>query len=185
MNFLKKYILVLFITFLPLISLSQDEQGQQSFRYRVPEREVHSPHRATMYSAVLPGLGQAYNKKYWKIPVIYGLAGTFVYLIDYNNKQYVKYKNAYSDMNDGLISQFEVYTNTEILGKIKDSYRRDRDFNIILLSFTYVLNIIDATVDAHLYNYEINDDLSLRLEPTLMNTTYSQNTLGISCSFKF
>lgn len=145
----------------------------------------HSPHKATMYSAIIPGLGQAYNKKYWKIPIIYASAGTFIYFFNHNNDEYNRFKNAYYDMENGVIDQYEVYTSSEVLKKIKDNYRRNRDYNVIALSAIYILNIVDATVDAHLFNYNVSDDLSLRVEPSVVRDFSNQNVLGFKCSFKF
>ena len=92
--------------------------------------KIHSPHKATMYSALVPGLGQVYNKKYWKLPVIYGLTGAFIYAFDFNNDRYNKYKNAYAEMDAGNIIIFEGYTDKAILLRLKDSYQRNRDLNI-------------------------------------------------------
>jgi len=145
--------------------------------------KVHSPHKATIYSALVPGLGQIYNKKYWKLPIIYGATGIFIYAFDFNNDQYHKYKNAYADMNDGKIINFEGITDAATLKRAKDKYERDRDLNVIILAGIYMLNIIDATVDAHLFDYNINDDLSLNVQPTINKTYDNQNVIGISCSF--
>ncbi|MDA3781120.1 MAG: DUF5683 domain-containing protein [Bacteroidales bacterium] len=147
--------------------------------------KMHSPHKATMLSAVIPGLGQAYNKKYWKIPIIYGVAGTFIYFFNQNNDEYNRFKNAYYDMENGIIDHYEVYYSSDIIKKIKDNYRRNRDYNIIGLSAVYILNIVDATVDAHLFNYNVNDDLSFRVEPSVIRDYSNKNALGFKCSFKF
>lgn len=149
------------------------------------KEQVHSPHKATMYSAVVPGLGQVYNKKYWKLPIIYGLAGVFIYSFDFNNNQYNKYKNAYAEFDAGEINSFEGYTNKDIILRLKDYHRRNRDLNVIVLAGVYMLNIIDATVDAHLFDYDISDDLSLNLQPSLMRSVNNQNALGFSCRLNF
>lgn len=145
---------------------------------------VHSPHKATIYSALVPGLGQIYNKKYWKLPIIYGLTGVFIYAFDFNNDQYNKYKNAYADINAEIITEFEGYTEAQVL-RLKDNYRRNRDLNVIVLAGIYMLNIIDATVDAHLFDYDISEDLSLNIQPVVNKTFDNQSALGISCSFSF
>lgn len=146
---------------------------------------VHSPHKATIYSALIPGLGQIYNKKYWKLPIIYGATGILIYAFDFNNEQYNKYKNAYSDMDAELITEFEGYTDKEVLLRIKDNYRRNRDLNVILMAAVYLLNVVDATVDAHLFNYEINDDLSLNVQPTFYNQINYQQTYGLALRISF
>lgn len=147
--------------------------------------KIHSPHKATIYSALIPGLGQVYNKKYWKLPVIYGATGVLIYAFNYNNDQYNKYKNAFADMNAGEISYFEGYTTTGQLSRLKDSYRRNRDLNVISLAALYILNVVDATVDAHLFDYKISDDLSLNVQPDLKRSIDYQNTYGLCLRFTF
>lgn len=131
---------------------------------------LHSPRKATLLSVAVPGLGQAYNKKYWKIPVIYGLAGLMTYFIVDNNKQYTIYKTAYSVRLDGdpaTIDKFEGTYRDEDLKTLKDYYRRNRDLSIIALGMTYILNIVDAAVDAHLYYFDVSDDLSMKIQPAV------------------
>jgi len=147
--------------------------------------EKHSPHKATMYSALIPGLGQVYNKKYWKLPIIYGATGVLIYAFNTNNDQYNKFKNAYTEMDAGNIEQFEGFTDKDILLRIKDNYRRNRDLNVISLSVVYLLNVVDAAVDAHLFNYEITDDLSLNFQPTVRRSIDYQNTYGLAISITF
>ena len=150
-----------------------------------PNLNIHSPHKATMYSALIPGLGQIYNKKYWKLPIIYGATGILIYAFDFNNDQYNKYKNAYADMDAERITQFEGYTDKDVLLRIKDNYRRNRDLNVISLAAVYLLNIVDATVDAHLFDYEINDDLSLNVQPTVKKSVDYQNSYGLALRISF
>ncbi|MEE4196365.1 MAG: DUF5683 domain-containing protein [Bacteroidales bacterium] len=166
-------------------SLAQEPTTQQEQRTLRTTEQVHSPHKATMYSAVVPGLGQIYNKKYWKLPIIYGLTGAFIYAFDFNNNQYNKYKNAYAEFDAGKINEFEGYTNKEIVLRLKDNYRRNRDLNVIVLAGVYMLNIIDATVDAHLFDYDISENLSLNVQPSLMRSIDQQNALGLTCRFTF
>lgn len=147
--------------------------------------KVHSPHKATIYSALIPGLGQVYNKKYWKLPIIYGATGILIYAFDFNNDEYNAFKTAYAQMDAGDITSFRGYTDKQQLLNIKDNYRRNRDLNVISLAGIYFLNIIDATVDAHLFNYEINDDLSLNLQPAVKQTIDFQNTYGFALRVSF
>ncbi len=154
-----KYVL-LFIIALPL-----DSKGQM-----IKDSLRHSPHKAAVMSAILPGAGQAYNKKYWKIPVIYaGFAG-LAYAISFNQKEYRNYRNAYDQRLDNDPATVDNYVGTYSdadLGTLKDFYRRNRDLSIIGTGVLYLLNIIDASVDAHLYDFNVNDDLSIKLAPTL------------------
>lgn len=137
----------------------------------------HSAHKATIYSMLLPGLGQAYNKKYWKIPIIYAGFGVFYYLIDYNNNEYQMWRDAYyqsvyegSEAEDPVNAYYELYgDNSEFLKDRKNDARRYRDLNYILAGVWYLLNVVDAAVDAHLFSWNIDDDLSLRVEPHFQN----------------
>ncbi len=137
----------------------------------VPTPKIHSAHKATIYSAVLPGLGQFYNQKYWKIPVVYAGIGTIYYLANNNAKNYRKAREAYDYVSNGeeypidndLVTK---YSETD-LQQIRDYYRRNMELSWIIMGLWYALNIIDATVDAHLFDYDINDDLSLRIEPEI------------------
>ena len=133
----------------------------------------HSPRRAALYSAALPGLGQIYNKKYWKVPIIYGGFGIMGYLIVRNNDLYQVFKRASNaeennqrDQNPLAGLQIQQYEQRSWLEQQVDNSRRDRDYTIILTAALYGLNIMDAIVDAHLIEFDVNPDLSFNLEPT-------------------
>ena len=157
----------------------------------------HSPHKASIYSAVLPGLGQAYNKKYWKIPIVYAGFGTITYFVVTNRKEYLLAKEAFLYTTNG-----EVYeTDNKYVGKyteqdltqIRDYYRRNTELSWIVMSLWYVLNIVDATVDAHFFDYDISDNLSLHLQPSYIQpqnlyqskATYGNGYSGLSLSLRF
>lgn len=149
----------------------------------------HSPRRATIYSAVLPGLGQAYNKKYWKIPVIYGALGTLGYFIYDNHSKYQIYKDAYSvrtDEDSLTVDGFvDLYTDENLKG-LRDYYRRNFELTCIITFAVYALNIIDATVDAHLYEFEVNDDLTVKFQPQIIpNIAGSPTYGGVKITLKF
>jgi len=161
----------------------------------------HSPRKATIYSALLPGLGQAYNKKYWKIPLIYGGFGTLGYFIGWNNKNYNISKQAYSDLSDDdpatdsymKLKQIIYYDleNASSVANLKeglissqDYYRRNRDLLIIVTAAFYGLNIIDASVDAHFFNFDISDDLTFQWEPT-WDQVRNQKIFCLNCTFNF
>lgn len=163
--------------------------------------EVHSPHKAAIYSAILPGLGQAYNKKYWKIPLVYGGFAAFGYFIGFNNNNYQVSKNAYRDLTDGddsttsylKLKQIEYYNldNPADVERLKhgllrrqDYYRRNRDLLVILSIGFYGLNIIDASVDAHFFNWDISDDLTLKWQPAL-DQINNKNIYSLNCSIRF
>lgn len=151
----------------------------------------HSPKKATLYSAILPGLGQAYNKKYWKIPLLYAGFGVLIYYKGFNKDRYNKYKTAYNyrtDNDPATIDEFadrsSIYT-VEVLKRQKNYWKRNHDLVTIGIVALYLANIIDASVDAHFFNYDINDDLSLKIEPALIQETAFNNTIGISCKIRF
>ena len=135
----------------------------------------HEPKKATLYSAILPGLGQAYNKKYWKVPIVYAGIGTIGYVISMNSDGYRSYRLAYdyktginTDVSSEIISIANRYSNENLI-RIRDSYRRNVELSWIVMALWYGINIIDATVDAHFFEYDIGDDLSLMIEPTIQS----------------
>jgi len=131
----------------------------------------HSPARAALYSAVLPGLGQAYNKKYWKIPIVYAGFGVFAYFITKNHQEYIKYREAYNYVVSGdstyINNDYAYKYNEEQLRDAKNYYRRNLEFTYILTGIWYILNILDASVDAHFFDFDIADDLTLRIDPII------------------
>ena len=131
---------------------------------------VKPPQRATMLSAVFPGAGQIYNKSYWKLPILYGGIAACGYAISFNNRGYQRFKRAYNLMTDGddsTVDEFNGRYSETVLQNTRDSYRRYRDLSIIIMAGIYILNIVDAHVDAYLKRYDISDDLALKVEPTL------------------
>jgi hypothetical protein len=147
---------------------------------------VHSPRKATIYSAVLPGLGQAYNQKYWKIPIAYAGIGTFSYLAYKNQVEFNRYKNAYIIRQDNQIDEFYgVYNNQALINKM-DALRKQRDLCIIGTVLFYAIQIVDANVDANLFNFDISDDLSFRITPSSFNQVYTRTPVfGLNCTLKF
>lgn len=167
------------------------------------EEEVHSPRKATIYSAILPGLGQAYNKKYWKIPLIYIGFGTIGYFIDWNNDNYQLFKTGYIHLADDNpetqdymkieavrrnnydLTNPNQYNNLKTaLLKQQDYFRRNRDLLIIGFVAFYGINILDASVDAHLMDFDISDDLTMSWQPSMVNMDNSL-VYGLHFSFNF
>jgi hypothetical protein len=151
----------------------------------------HSPKKATWMSAALPGLGQIYNRKYWKLPIIYAGFGVIGYLaVNYNTKLN-HYKSTYLYRMGYDLSKKDYFpniTNTDLLYSDFTYYRRNFELTCIFGSVFYVLNIIDAAVDAHLYKFDISDDLSMRIEPQLINYDMAANhnpATGIKISLNF
>ena len=134
---------------------------------------------------ILPGLGQAYNKKYWKIPIVYAGFGVFYYFIDFNNKEYKAWREAYYHVRDHdnlepPVNEYEeMYgDHPDILKDQKDYYRRNRDLTYILTGIWYLLNVVDATVDAHLFSWEVDDQLIAQVEPSLIDPVYGYQPNG-------
>jgi len=173
---------------------SESFTSEKSVIDTVSAARMHSPHKATLYSMILPGMGQAYNKKYWKIPIVYAGFGVFYYLIRFNDKEYKLWRDAYyhslvnEDGTEPPVNEYDrLYgDNPEVLLSQKNFYRRNRDLNYILSGVWYLLNIVDATVDAHLFSWDVDEDLSLRLEPHIYNgfTSYKP-TGGLKLSLRF
>lgn len=160
---------------------------------------VHSPRKATIYSAVFPGMGQIYNRKYWKVPLVYGGFATLGYFINFNNEQYTLYKQAYSDIidtdpytnshlklkvNEYLLQPERISNFTEALRRQKDYWRRNRDLVVIGTVVFYAVNIIDASVDAHFFNFDISDDLTINWVPGPV-MCMDNKLMGIHCRFTF
>lgn len=158
-----------------------------------------SPTKATWLAVVFPGGGQIYNRKYWKLPIIYGGFAGCAYALSWNGKMYKDYSQAYLDIMDDnpntnsfedllppnySISQDQL---KELLRKRKDTFRRYRDLSIFAFIGVYLISIVDAYVDAELSDFDITPDLSMRVEPTIMNDKYhnGSKSVGVQCSFRF
>ncbi|MFP2994487.1 DUF5683 domain-containing protein [Spongiivirga sp. MCCC 1A20706] len=152
----------------------------------------NAPAKAAFYSAVLPGLGQAYNRKYWKIPIVYGAIGTGMYVFINNDNEYKKFRGEFKrrlnlgldgpDLNDDD-TEFDRLTNQSLI-EAQELFQRNRDLALLITVGLYALNIIDANVDAHLQQYNVNERLSVApkiyQDPLNFNTSV---TLSISYNF--
>lgn len=137
----------------------------------IREKE-HSPTKATLMSMCLPGLGQVYNKKYWKVPIIYVGFGLMSYFIYTNADEYLNFKCAYiesslGNKNGSYSNLVQRYTTADLLSA-REYYRRNLEISILLTTLWYALNILDAAVDAHLYTFNISNNLSMKVEPALL-----------------
>lgn len=165
------------------------------------QAEVHSPRKATVYSAILPGLGQAYNKKYWKIPLVYIGFGTIGYFIDWNNDNYQLFKMGYKHLTDNdpdtqdylkieavrrnnydLNNPNQFNNLKTAISRQQDYYRRNRDLLVISFIGFYGINILDASVDAHFKDFDISDDLTLNWQPFLLQI---DNDIVYCINFRF
>ena len=165
-----------------------------------PKKWIPNPTKATWLALVLPGGGQIYNRKYWKLPIFYGGFAGCAYALTWNDKMYKDYMQAYKDMmnigreaqsiQDLLPPGYNISDSqlTELLRKRKDSYRRFRDISIFAFAAVYLLSVIDAYVDAELSNFDIGPDLSMGVAPSVINSEMqgsTKNNIGVQCSFRF
>ena len=164
-----------------------------------------NPKRAMWLALVLPGAGQIYNRKYWKLPIVYGGFVGCAYALRWNNQMYRDYSQAYLDLmdNDPNTQSYNQFLHLgakiddsnkaryqKLFKSRKDTYRRWRDLSVFCLIGVYALSVIDAYVDASLSEFDISKDLSLRVEPTIINNNRERNplksnSLGINCSLNF
>ena len=150
----------------------------------------HSPSKATWMSAALPGLGQYYNQMYWKIPIIYAGFSTLVFFVAQNKYEYNRFKEAYAismEIPDGQTSSnhlVDTYSSDQLLSQ-RDYYQSSLEMSYILTGVFYILQIVDAAVDANLYDYDIDDDLSIQLQPQWVPTDAGLRMApGIGLSWK-
>ncbi|MCK9255892.1 MAG: hypothetical protein GX793_04825 [Bacteroidales bacterium] len=169
-----RYIILLFFIF-PNLIFAQNIKTDNS-------KPEHSPRKASIMSACLPGLGQIYNKKYWKLPIIYAGIGGFGYLAVSNQIQFNNYKNAYILLDNGQTNNYPDF-NKEALVHMMDGYRKQRDLSILGVAAFYVLQIVDASVDANLFDFDVGDNLSLRISPQIQANFNSFTPItGLSCT---
>lgn len=163
------------------------KNAQETVVTLLDSSEMHDPLKAALLSAAMPGLGQIYNQSYWKVPVVYGSMMTLGYLVHYFDYYYIKYRNAYSAQNDGnpnTINPLEGTREGNRLFERIEFFRRNRDYLMILTAGFYLLNVMEAHVDAHLQTFDLSDDLSLEIKPGIMAAAYSYQ-MGITLNIKF
>jgi hypothetical protein len=143
-----------------------------------------TPAKAAFYSAILPGLGQAYNKKYWKIPLVYGAIGTSLYFYIDNNKKYHQYRDAYKRRLEGYSDDNYTYLDNTRLIAGQKFYQRNRDLSALVTLAFYALNIIDANVDAALLQFNVDENLSVRPIIYPNDVTFKTN-VGLTLNYNF
>lgn len=147
-----------------------------------------NPTKAGLYSAVLPGLGQFYNKKYWKIPIVWGAVGAGVGIAIWNDNQYKKYRGYFVAKINGVPNEFNdshPWLDAQALGNAQDRAKRQRDYAIAISGLIYVLNIVDAVVDAHLYEGRHDPDLTLRPDIIYDKNGFQTPKTGLSLNYRF
>ena len=170
----------------------------------IAKRRLPEPNKSVWLALAIPGAGQIYNRKYWKLPIVYGGFVGCAYALTWNGKMYKDYMQAFQDImsdnpnNDSYMDFLPPsYTKEmvearksyyqDLFTKRKDVYRRQRDLSVIAFIGVYLLSVIDAYVDAELSNFDISNDLSMTWEPAIFNDAYRKAPLGVGlkCSIKF
>lgn len=151
----------------------------------VKKQSRHKPETATLLSVIAPGAGQIYNRKYWKAPIVWGALGTTGYFLVNNHIEFIRFRDAFRERMEGIYNPEYAYYQTEALRSERDLFQRNRDFMIILSAGVYLLNIIDATVDGHLYHFDVSDDLSLHWQPASIYTGFGLPAPGLSLTLTF
>ena len=141
------------------------------------------PKKATMLSALLPGAGQVYNGKTWKVPILYAGILTDVYFIQYNHKRYERFRDALFALDKGEPNQFPSLNRAALVRNV-DYWRQNRDLTLLLMLGIYALNLVDANVDAHLSGFDISEDLTLKIAPQI-GTLSASSTTGLSFTLQF
>lgn len=181
--------------------LKESEVPADSLKKEIDQKIwIPNPTKATWLALVIPGGGQIYNRKYWKLPIFYGGFAGCAYALTWNSKMYKDYSTAYKDAMNGNMQSSSItdllppgykISETqlkELLRKRKDTYRRYRDLSIFAVIGVYLLSVIDAYVDAELSNFDITPDLSMKVEPAVIDNRInnsSNRSVGLQCSFRF
>ncbi len=188
------FLTLILIPFLGSSATAQNKIKEWNFVQMLTSEE-HSAKKATLFSAVIPGWGQAYNKKYWKVPIVWAGLGAAGYFIYTNNAGYKQYKDIYvalSEVPDTTISAVlngrSVDWTESGLGQVLtniNSFRKNRDLSVVVMFAWWGLNVIDANVDGHFFNFDIDEDLSLQLSPKTWNLAGNKPAMGINLTLKF
>ncbi|UMB54291.1 DUF5683 domain-containing protein [Lutibacter sp. A64] len=193
MPYKKSYILLVLSLLVTINSFSQEEEiivKAKDTIYTSPnEFDMLSPAKAAFYSAILPGLGQAYNKKYWKIPFVYAALGTGVYFYDLNNTNYNRARTAYKLRLDNKPNEFDgegdhIYLSDDALTRAQESYKKDRDLSILVTVGIYVLQILEASTNAHLLQHNVDNNLTISPQ-IIKDATSNKSVVVASLNFKF
>lgn len=180
-NFLKVS-LILGLTFFAFNSFSQEVDTTKSIL-----EQKHSPRKATLLSTLLPGAGQIYNKKWWKVPIVYAAIGGCLYFGIDNNSSYVSrfaelaYRTQTGQQRD---PEYALYSDAQLTEEI-DSHQKWRDNFFVFTGIAYILNIVDANVDAHFYSFDVSDNLSFTVKPYSGFSINNQMVSGVSLKLKF
>jgi len=147
-----------------------------------------SPSKAAFYSAVFPGGGQAYNKKYWKVPLAWAAVGIPTYFYLNNNSEYKRYRKAYKLRKTGLVDEFTLDDGTELISltgleRAQKTLRGNRDLSLLVVIIGYVLQIVEASVNAHLLQFDASDNITVN--PTILSNPIKIEAPSVGFSFKY
>jgi hypothetical protein len=177
--FLKQFITVVCFAFLATSIFAQKDTLELKKLRKIKKGRIYNPltpSKAAFYSAVFPGMGQAYNKKYWKTPIVWGALGTSIFFYLYNNKEFKRFRNAFKLRSRNLPDEFTVINDDgttretisiETLQRAQEQLKENRDLSLLSTVIIYVLQIVEASVNAHLLQFNTDDNLSF--EPTFIN----------------
>ncbi len=188
----KFYILIIVISFSTINCFSQEDlliKAQDTTVISPVEFDMLSPAKAAFYSAILPGLGQAYNKKYWKIPLVWGALGSGIYFYDLNSTNYNRARTAFKLKLDGKPNEFDgvdgnILLSEDALIRAQKSYKKDRDLSLLVTVALYVLQVLEASTNAHLLQHNVDNNLSL--SPQIIQDALSNKSVVVaSLNFKF
>jgi len=185
----------IFISVFLLLSFSAKAQDEQTLviekdstklPQNYPPPNPLAPAKAAFYSAIFPGGGQIYNKKYWKAPIVWGAMGTTIGIYAWNNKKYHQYRDAYRDLLQGktLTGELAGINDPDRLIRAQKGHQKNRDLCALLTAGLYILQIVEANVNAHLMQFNVNENLSLRPQMIQGDTDYKYN-MGLNLSYQF
>jgi hypothetical protein len=185
------YIVTIFLLLVQITFAQKEEiiKEADTLKVNTNELDILAPSKAAFYSAILPGLGQAYNKKYWKIPIVYGVLGTSTYFYIKNNDDYNRARDAFKLMKEGKPHEFDgvdgnILLSEDALIRAQERFKKDRDLSLLVTVGLYALQILEASVNAHLQQHNVDNNLSLR--PKLIKDDLrNKSIVGASINFKF
>lgn len=184
----KSFFIVLFLLTLGKTSVFSQKKTDATLSAKDTLKSINidplTPAKAAFYSAILPGLGQAYNKRYWKIPIVYGAIGVSMFYYLDSSKKYHQYRDAYKRRLEGYTDDAFNYLDNDRLIAGQKFYQRNKDFSALFVVGFYVLNIIDANVDAALIQFNVNENLSVAPEVYSNDVTHRAN-VGLTLNYKF
>jgi len=170
--FIKKIIFVFLLSFFSIKATAQKDSIPLNKHLKVKKQQKFNatynplkPAKAAFYSAIFPGMGQVYNKKYWKVPIVWGALAIPYYYYNTNNKAYKRYRTAFKLREYGLQDEFTLDDGTEIISRdglisAQKQLRKNRDLSLFTLGLLYILQVVEASVNAHLLQFNTSDDLS-------------------------